>query len=280
MESMTAAKRAHTGWSEAEDALLFACAAEAQSENRPLKAVFDDVARRTGRRPNSVRNYYYARIKQGGDSAYRHSPAFVPFTETESIALLEAVLAAQAAGESVRACTLRLGNGDQGAMLRYQNKYRSLIRNKPELVESVRRDMAARGIPTRNPYAPPARRAGRPSKQPSLSGIAAEVVAQLEQVDGLDVKALLTSLGALALQAVRGAKAPDAQPDAREEQLLRRQLYVQQQRCDALTAAVRSLVRVNAEFLRQAAVVRTTDLSGYLTTLESSLQSCQQLLTD
>ena len=88
MESMTVAKRAHTGWSKAEDALLFERAAKAQSESLPLKAVFDDVARQTGRRPNSVRNYYYARIKQGGDSAYRHSPAFVPFTEAESIPLI------------------------------------------------------------------------------------------------------------------------------------------------------------------------------------------------
>lgn len=287
MESMTVAKRTHTGWSKAEDALLFERAAKAQSESLPLKAVFDEVARQTGRRPNSVRNYYYARIKQGGDSAYRHSPAFVPFTEAESVALLEAVLEAQAAGESVRACTLRLGDGDQCAMLRYQNKYRSLIRNRPELVQRVRKDMAARGISTRNPYAPPARRAGRPSRQPSLSAIAVEVASQLEQVDGLDVKALLSSLGALALQAVRGAETPakpaaalPAEEAAQEEQALRRQLSVQQQRCDALTAAVRSLVRVNAEFLRQAAVVRTTDLSGYLATLETSLQSCRQLLTD
>ena len=113
--------------------------------------------------------------------------------------------------------------------------------------------------------------------------IAVSVLMASHQMESLDLSQTLL-MGELSLegslQAVRGAKAPDAQPDAREEQLLRGQLSVQQQRCDALTAAVRSLVRVNAEFLRQAAVVRTTDLSGYLTTLESSLQSCQQLLTD
>ena len=101
------APRPHAGWNAAENALLFEQAARAQAEGAPLKAVFDDVARQTGRRPNSVRNYYHARVKEGGGT-YRHTPAFIPFTEAETRALLEAVLSAQAAGESVRACTLRL----------------------------------------------------------------------------------------------------------------------------------------------------------------------------
>ncbi len=281
METMSPqqTKRApHAGWSSGEDALLFERATTAQAEGRPLKAVFDDVARETGRRPNSVRNYYYARVKQGGEAGYRHAPAFVPFTEPETRALLEAVLAAQAAGESVRACTLRLGSGDQSAMLRYQNKYRSLIRSKPALVQSVLADMAGRGVPAFDPYAAaPARRTGRPRKHARpLARTAADVVARLEQVDGLDVQALLNALGTLALQAVRGTAAPEPT----EAKALYRQLAQQQQRYDALCAAFRALVRVNADFLRQAAVVRTNDLTDYLHALEASLRPCQQLLAE
>ena len=274
--------RSHAGWSAAEDALLFERAARAQAESRPLKAVFDDVARQTGRRPNSVRNYYYARVKQGDGGAYRHTPAFVPFTEAETRALLEAVLSAQAAGESVRACTLRLGGGDQCAMLRYQNKYRSLIRSKPSLVRSVLADLARRGVSAFDPYAPGSgRRAGRPKKQEQPQRTAAaDVVSRLEQVEGLDVQAFLSALGTLALQAVRGADAGTARQSAGADAALQQQLRQQQERYDALCAAFRSLVRVNADFLRQAAVVRTGDLSDYLHALEASLRPCQQLLAE
>ena len=279
MESMSpqqTKRAARAGWSSGEDALLFERAAAAQAAGRPLKAVFDDVARQTGRRPNSVRNYYYARVKQGGGC--RHAPAFVPFTEPETRALLEAVLAAQAAGESVRACTLRLGGGDQSAMLRYQNKYRSLVRGKPALVRSVLEDMAGRGVPAFDPYAAgTARRSGRPRRREQpLERAAADVVERLGQVEGLDVQALLKALGTLALRAVQGAPAGGA--DGAEA--LGRQLARQRERCDALCAALRTLVRVNAEFLHQAAVVRTGDLSDYLRALEDSLRPCERLLAE
>ena len=61
---------------------------------------------------------------------------------------------------------------------------------------------------------------------------------------------------------------------------LGRQLARQRERCDALCAALRTLVRVNAEFLHQAAVVRTGDLSDYLRALEDSLRPCERLLAE
>ena len=76
--------RAHAGWTEAEDALLFDLAERARQAGRPLKSVFDEMAKQSGRQPNSVRNYYYARVKSGGEAGGRHSPAFVPFTEEEA----------------------------------------------------------------------------------------------------------------------------------------------------------------------------------------------------
>ena len=76
--------RAHAGWTEAEEALLFDLADRARAAGRPLKSVFDEMAAASGRRPNSVRNFYYARVKGGGDAGERHSPSCVPFTEAES----------------------------------------------------------------------------------------------------------------------------------------------------------------------------------------------------
>jgi hypothetical protein len=51
------------------------------------------------------------------------------------------LLAAGARGESIRGASLRLAGGDKTLMLRYQNKYRSLIKNGRPLVEKVMADM-------------------------------------------------------------------------------------------------------------------------------------------
>ena len=101
--------------------------------------------KRQGRKPNSVRNYYYARIKEKDLSTTAlHAGAFVPFTEEEIHSLLRTVLSAQANGISVRCCTMSMGGGDNRAMLRYQNKYRALLKNRPALVRQVAEELKAR----------------------------------------------------------------------------------------------------------------------------------------
>jgi hypothetical protein len=69
----------------------------------PLKAVFERIARETGRRPNSIRNYYYAQVakREGGGA---RTARFVPFTEQEVVGLMEQVLRDRAQGRSVRSC--------------------------------------------------------------------------------------------------------------------------------------------------------------------------------
>ena len=58
----------HAGWSDAESNLLWETADEAQQQGLPLKSVFERIAEKTGRRPNSIRNYYYAQVRrQKGD---------------------------------------------------------------------------------------------------------------------------------------------------------------------------------------------------------------------
>lgn len=49
----------HLGWRESERELLFDGVREARRSGKPLKAVFEDVATQTGRKANSIRNYYY-----------------------------------------------------------------------------------------------------------------------------------------------------------------------------------------------------------------------------
>jgi len=193
---MLKVSRGRAGWSEQEDALLFEEIEGSRSSGRPLKAVFEAVAEKTGRKPNSIRNYYYARIKERDlSSSALHAGAFVPFTGEEIQTLLRTVLSAQANGISVRACTMSMGEGDTRAMLRYQNKYRSLLKNQPELVRKAAEELKAEGVEF-DPYA--ARRA-----KPRRGEQAATVYDKLSRVKGIEAGSILRGLERMAELAAR-----------------------------------------------------------------------------
>jgi len=285
-------KHSRAGWSPGEDAQLFSLAAEAQKKKTPLRAVFDEVAMRTGRKPNSVRNYYYMRVRNGAEPGFTHKRAFAPFTEEESLLLLEEVLRAQAQGESVRACTLRLAGGNDKAMLRYQNKYRSLLKNDAALVKQAMAEMEKRGVPAVDPYAVPTGRprVGRPRKNAPSSPRAGEtaILEQLRSVEGLDVDALLLSLGTRAQSAVNGANA--ARDGGRqdnghsallsENEALKTRLSALQTRYGTLLSCFTQLVRLNASFLSQNSLLRVSSLSGYVRDLESNMQRCERVMAE
>lgn len=135
----------HSGWSEEENRLLWETADEAQQQGLPLKQVFEQIARQTGRRPNSIRNYYYAQVRQR-EGIPAPTPRFVPFAEGEVETLVEQVLRARAGGQSVRACLQEMSGGNHSLMLRYQNKYRSVLKNRPELIARLTEKLNAEGI--------------------------------------------------------------------------------------------------------------------------------------
>jgi hypothetical protein len=144
--------RVRTGWKDEETELLLNEVKKAEEKNLPLKAVFSRVADETGRKPNSIRNYYYMKVKEGGSGLDKRTVSFTPFSKSEIRRLIADVLRAQGDGESVRSCTLRLGGGDRHKMLRYQNKYRSLIKSARPLVEMVMADMDQDGEKYLSPY--------------------------------------------------------------------------------------------------------------------------------
>lgn len=143
MEFPRAGRR--TGWSESENKLLWETADEAQQQGLPLKAVFEQIAIQTGRRPNSIRNYYYAQVRQREDGQER-AARFIPFTQQEVDWLMEQVLIARAAGQSVRSCLQKLAGGDHSLMLRYQNKYRAMIKSRPEYVHDLVEKLNEQGV--------------------------------------------------------------------------------------------------------------------------------------
>lgn len=138
------------GWSDTEEKLLWETAEEAQSKGLPLKAVFEHIADRTGRKPNSIRNYYYQQVR-ARDENHPHAARFVPFTQEEVDHLMREVLTAVGQGQSVRSCLSRISGGDHSLMLRYQNKYRSVIKSRPEYVQLIVDQLQAEGVPCSAP---------------------------------------------------------------------------------------------------------------------------------
>ena len=145
MEQVMTRMNRRSGCSDYENRLLWETADEAQQQGLPLKAVFERISEKTGRRPNSIRNYYYAQVRQREGEA-NHTARFTPFTQEEVDDLMEKVLRARAGGRSVRSCLQEIANGDHSLMLRYQNKYRSVIKNRPEYVEKLVADLNAQGV--------------------------------------------------------------------------------------------------------------------------------------
>ena len=79
------------GWQQDEIDLLFSSVKEAADNGRPLRDVFADVGERLSRKPNSIRNFYYARVREMPELAARQTP-FRAFTQEEVNALLRDVL--------------------------------------------------------------------------------------------------------------------------------------------------------------------------------------------
>ncbi len=143
---MTQTTHPRGGWQQEEIDLLFSAVKEAAGTGRPLRDVFSEVGEQLRRKPNSIRNFYYARVRETPQLAVRQTP-FRAFTQEELTMLLRHVLIGRGQGESVRACVSRLADGDRAGMLRYQNKYRSVLKNKPELLEAVAAQLRAEGLP-------------------------------------------------------------------------------------------------------------------------------------
>ena len=138
---------ARNGWQPEEIEMLWQEIRSAAESGAPLRGVFERMGKTLGRKPNSVRNYYYMQMRtQAGEEMQRAAP-FELFTEEEVHHLLREILMARGQGKSVRACVMELSRGDRALMLRYQNKYRSILRKRPDMIRAVCRELTEEGLP-------------------------------------------------------------------------------------------------------------------------------------
>lgn len=200
------ARVGRSGWREEEISQLREAVRRAGGEGEPLRGVFERVGASLGRKPNSVRNYYYACLKREESDSVPHAAPFQTFTTDEVYQLVHDVLAARARGVSVRACVQQMANGSRKDMLRFQNKYRSVLKTRPALVRKVMEDMRENGEATFDPYAAQGAQA-----QPLHDGIALRAQASgdpalLDLLRGLD--ALLVRADMTQSSPLRAACAP------------------------------------------------------------------------
>lgn len=262
----TAHRTHHTGWSEAESNLLWETADEAQQQGLPLKQVFEQIARQTGRRPNSIRNYYYAQARQR-ENGPRPAARFVPFTEPEVARLVEDVLRGRARGQSVRACLQEMAGGDRSLMLRYQNKYRSVLKSRPELIRETQEKLRAEGIECADALVHPRPRA-------TLSDAAAQLTAAARQASDPELIRACDALTRLML----AQSSP--QPSPRAEQLdrlnvrldlCRLSLAEQAEVISHLKSAAHALELSVREFLLKSAEERADTLPAFCDSLTAHL---------
>ena len=193
MEQVINRVNRRSGWSDYENRLLWETADEAQQQGLPLKAVFERISEKTGRRPNSIRNYYYAQVRQREGEGAR-TARFVPFTQEEVDSLMEKVLRARACGQSVRSCLQEISGGDHSLTLRLQNKYRSVVKNRPEYVHDMVERLNEEGVMCNEPQV---NHRSRPDLQAAVAGLRQETREQDDPELARAVEVLINRLQSL-----------------------------------------------------------------------------------
>lgn len=245
---------ARNGWRQEETDLLWKEIRAAAETGAPLRGVFEKMGEALGRKPNSVRNYYYMQLRDQAGEELRRAAPFETFTEEEVHSLLRQVLSARGRGQSVRACVMDLSGGDRALMLRYQNKYRSILRKRPEMIEQICQELRQEGLPCPADPAPP----------PRAEGLASDLIRkELSGHEDADVQLAFHALQSLA-QRARQAGEGNGDRLRVQRDLLLMQLE------DAQLAA-RQVIQTCKEFLGHDAVDRIQQLPGFCQALAEGI---------
>ncbi len=131
-----------------------------ENKGKKLTDIFSGYASKTKKAKGTIRNLYYTIAKRGNidkafSSIYLNGEKItvekkVEFSLEEERRFAKELLTKKAMGKSIRKAVLELSNGDQKLALRYQNKYRSMLKNKPNVLREI-----ARQIESENPSLKP-----------------------------------------------------------------------------------------------------------------------------
>ena len=142
------------GFTDEEVRELARAAERAKAENNKLSAVFENFAKEHGRAKGSVRNFYYEFLHacEADESLsrkyFKNRPAVIrakAFGEDETETLVKEILKGRENNKSVRRIIAELAGGDEKLSLRYQNKYRNVLRKQPARLAGFAGESAAFG---------------------------------------------------------------------------------------------------------------------------------------
>ena len=141
------------GFSKEEITDLAEAGEKAKRENGNLTDVFEEFGKKHGRAKGSVRNFYYEFVRmcnadpilaQRFFSAPPKVSRAESFDDEQTKSLVKEILTGRMQNKSVRRTIIELSGGDEKLMLRYQNKYRNILKNTPALVAETAEEMGAK----------------------------------------------------------------------------------------------------------------------------------------
>lgn len=138
------------GYTEEEAKSLVEYIKEGKSRGKTLTYLFESYGKERGRAKGSVRNYYYALMKNENaderivrllDGSRLHVEKIKEFTPQETDEALRSILREKSKGMSVRRAINNLARGNDKLMLRLQNKYRNTLKKEPDRIAALAKEM-------------------------------------------------------------------------------------------------------------------------------------------
>ena len=138
------------GYTEEEAKSLVDYIKEGKRKGKTLTYLFATYGLEHGRAKGSVRNYYYALMKNERgderivkllDGSQLSVEKIKEFSPEETDEVLRSILREKSKGISVRRAIFNLSGGDDKLMLRLQNKYRNMLKKQPEKIVEVAKEL-------------------------------------------------------------------------------------------------------------------------------------------
>jgi hypothetical protein len=138
------------GYTEEEAKSLVEYIWEGKKAGKTLTYLFERYGEKHGRAKGSVRNYYYALMKNSSrdervvkllDGKQLTVEQIREFTDEETDEALRSILLEKSKGVSVRRAISNLAKGDDKLMLRLQNKYRNILKKQPERIDELSKEL-------------------------------------------------------------------------------------------------------------------------------------------
>ncbi len=121
-----------------------------KQKGKTLTYLFETYGMQRGRAKGSVRNYYYALMKNEKgdervvkllDGSQLSVEKIREFSEEETDEALRSILQEKSKGLSIRRAIFNLSKGDDKLMLRLQNKYRNTLKKEPNRIVAIAKEL-------------------------------------------------------------------------------------------------------------------------------------------